>query len=424
MVKKRVWRVAVAMAIVLLSAPSIFAGPGAENGVSAKESVTLRVSDWRAEAQLTEYHAWMEEFEEENGITIETEVTPFAEYFTKLQTTAAAGIAPDLWNMSSAFLPQLAELGIIRDIGDLVDKDPRFSWDDFHQVAVDECFYKSVAYRLPIGLYPAIFYYNKSMFDEAGLDYPNDDWTWDDLREAAIVLTDDTNGDDIVDQWGFLVSKAMQVGWSSFIWQNGGEMINEDKTRALIDQPEAIEAIQFLVDLMNKYKVSPGIEAADQLGDPFLTGQVAMAVNGVWKLNAYSAIEDFEWDIAMLPKQNQWATSSIGGGYTIFRDTDYPDEAFEVMKFITDKSQSQKSAGIPAKITSMDLYFEWWNNVPNIAAIGRMIKHGHTLDITLGWNEWVRAAETEVSLALLGNKTAAEAARDAAKAINEVLADQ
>ena len=86
------------------------------------------------------------------------------------------------------------------------------------------------------------------------------------------------------------------------------------------------------------------------------------------------------------------------------------------------KSQSQKSAGIPAKKDAVELYYEWWSNVPNIEAVGRMVQYGHTLDITLDWSKWVASAETEVSLALLGKKTAAEACKDAAKAINDVLA--
>ena len=410
------------VAFALLFAAAAFASGGKETDKGTAEPVTLRIGDWRDEAGLSEYYAWMEEYEEATGITIETEVTPFSEYFTKLQTTAAGGIAPDLWNMSTAYLPQFAELGVITDISDLAKADKTFDWDDYHEVAVDECSYKGTLYRLPLGLYPAIFYYNKTMFDEAGLDYPNDNWTWEDLRNAAIELTKDTNSDGTVDQWGFLVSKAMQVGWSSFVWQNGGEIINEAKTRAMIDRPEAVEAIQFLVDLMTVDKVSPGIEAAEQLGDPFLTGQVAMAVNGIWKLNPYSGIEDFEWAVAMLPKQKQYATSTIGGGYTIFKDSEHKEDAFAVMKYITEKSQSQKSPGVPSMKKNMELYYEWWSGVDNIKAVGRMIEHGHTLHITLDWSKWVAAAETEVSLALLGKKTAEEACRDAAKAINDVLA--
>ena len=93
-------------------------------------------------------------------------------------------------------------------------------------------------YGLPRDFQTIVLFYNKDMFDAAGMAYPTASWTWDDLRAAAKQLTLDKNGDGIADQYGFSCDLwDMELCWSEAIWAYGGEVINADHTKTQLGEP-------------------------------------------------------------------------------------------------------------------------------------------------------------------------------------------
>ena len=111
-------------------------------------------------------------------------------------------------------------------------------------------------YGLPRDLNTVVLYYNKAMFDAAGLPYPDDTWDWAKLVEVGKKLTLDTDGDGTPDQWGLYTETAdMENAWSSFVWQNGGDVMAADGKSTVVDSPEAAAGIQFLQDLIWKDKI-------------------------------------------------------------------------------------------------------------------------------------------------------------------------
>jgi multiple sugar transport system substrate-binding protein len=108
--------------------------------------------------------------------------------------------------------------------------------DDFQPAAVEAGSYQGRLYSIIRDFYPgpAMFYYNKDLFDKAGIAYPTFDWNWDKMREAANALTLDTNGDGKLDQWG-LAFEVWIVTWLHWIWSNGGDLFS--KTRPSVRLP-------------------------------------------------------------------------------------------------------------------------------------------------------------------------------------------
>jgi multiple sugar transport system substrate-binding protein len=172
------------------------------------------------------------------------------------------------------------------------------------------------------------------MFDDAGVDYPTDDWTWDDVVEAGKAIT---NPDE--NRWGTLVPGwGMQVrGW--YVWQAGGEFVSEDFRTAMLDSEGSMDAWQWTWDLIHTHQIAPppGLEFAT---NPFMSGQVAMVADGIWWVADFATIEDFEWDMALFPKHpdtGSRVTTIESDGWWIFKDTEEVEASWALMSRLANK---------------------------------------------------------------------------------------
>jgi multiple sugar transport system substrate-binding protein len=165
---------------------------------------------------------------------------------------------------------------------------------------------------IPQNISSLVVYYNRALFDAAGLAYPADDWTWADFLAAAQALTQDLDGDGVTDQYG-LGTEASIFRVAPFIWQNGGELVLYERgtvpIRLAVDSRAAREAIAWFVDLQTVHHLAPDAvaEAAQGSEDRFVAGTTAMFLNSRRGVPTYREIEGFEWDIAPLPRQAQHA---------------------------------------------------------------------------------------------------------------------
>lgn len=194
-----------------------------------------------------------------------------------------------------------------------------------------------VLYTIPtMGGPQQALYYNKDMFDKAGVSYPDDSWDWNSLFEAAKKLTNRTSKPA---EFGYQVPGYLNWNLCFFIWQSGGNIAPKGERRAtviLLDQPEALEAMEFVHDMVWKYKVAPTpAEMGDLYAwDSFLFGKVAMQLNGVGDLKFNWEGADFEWDIARLPKGP--VTRANNGGLDsvfVYQGTKHPEEAIKFLEF-------------------------------------------------------------------------------------------
>lgn len=181
---------------------------------------------------------------------------------------------------------------------------------DFYPEALDPFRYSGELVCIPQNLSSLVVYYNKTLFDRAGLAYPSDSWTWAEFLDTARALTADTDGDAKTDQFG-LGTEASIFRVAPFIWQNGGELVDNhvDPKRLAIDSPEAREAIQFFVDLQVTHHVVPNAaeEASEDSESRFQNGRTAMFLNSRRGVPTYREISGFDWDVAALPQGRQRA---------------------------------------------------------------------------------------------------------------------
>jgi len=307
-----------------------------------KEAIpTIRVAFWGTPEEVEIIESIMGPWQKEHPeIKVELEHTPFAGYVNKILTRIAGGAPPDVICIEANLFVNLWTKGIFLDLTPFLEKEKNFSIKDFFPEVVNRFTVNGKIYAIPRDTAPyACVYYNKKVFDEKKVPYPTDDWTWQDLLEKAQALTE-------YDEQG----KAIRYGfygwaWQNFVYSNGGALVDnvEKPTRCLLDRPESIEGLEFYVDLIHKYKVSPAPNALINLGMGvqmmFMTGRLAMFSSGIWETPILRKAKDLDWDVVMFPKGPKGIRGfgTGGSGYGILKTTKYPKEAWEVVKALTDE---------------------------------------------------------------------------------------
>lgn len=268
------------------------------------------------------------------GIHVSLEHAPGGSYVEKLLTQFAGGAGPDIvFAEINVFVPFYSK-GVLADLSAFIERDPAFRLEDFFPGVVARFRRNGGVYCIPRDTAPmCVVYYNKKLFDAAGVPYPSDDWTWEDLLVKARALT--VRDGARVKQYGFSTGL-----WQNFVYGHGGRIVDsvEHPTRCLLDQPEAVAGMQFFHDLMYKHGVAPSPVAAAAMGmsehELFAAQRVAMFASGIWYTPTFRLIDTLDWDVAMFPKgpTGVRAFTTGGSGYAMAKSTRNPDAAWEVLK--------------------------------------------------------------------------------------------
>ncbi|MCG2769886.1 MAG: extracellular solute-binding protein [Anaerolineae bacterium] len=303
-----------------------------------KEKVTLRwFMRWDKPRLENVAQPVIEAFEKEHPeIKVEIEnIGSGKEYWIKLQTMVAGGTAPDVIYPATHNAYALASKGALMNLNPLAERDG-LDLTKYDPTILDLYKYDGKLYGLPLDSAALVIFYNKKMFDEAGVAYPSDDWTWDDFLATAKKVTKDTDGDGKIDQFGI---DNWTSYWSVIVWTKTGHGIFDDlrnPTKFLLDDDESIAALQWLADLTNVHHVMPSSAQRADIKDMFVAGKSAMIMIGHWRVPQYMAnITDFDWDVAALPQGKVAANRCDGSCFAVTAGSKHPEEAWEFIKFLS-----------------------------------------------------------------------------------------
>ena len=235
-------------------------------------------------------------------VVIDVQVVSWAEYWTKLEAAAESNTLPDIFWMHTNQLLYYADFGMLADVTNLYDDvDPSFYQTHFSEISLDNASGSDgQLYGVPKDKDNGVLVYNKEMFDAAGVAYPTDDWTWDDMADASQKIYDATG------KYGFLAYNDDQLGYWAFAYQNGGYILNAAKTQGGYNAPGSKEGISFYIN-MQKENWCPDQNFFTQNGaaSTFFSEKGSMFMEGTWSLlsdmNDYPEMRG-KWDIAKLPK--------------------------------------------------------------------------------------------------------------------------
>ncbi len=235
-------------------------------------------------AELAAYQQLVEAFKAVHpDIQVELRhVASQGDYQKQLVTAFSAGAEPDVMLLNYRRVLQFAAEGGLEPVGPYLDKSQSLHAADLYPEALEAFQWDGKTWCIPQNVSSLVVYYNRALFDAAGVAYPTAGWTWDDFLQTARALTRDLDGDGQTDQYGAGVSPEL-MRLAPFIWQNGGELVDDpaQPTRLALDSPAALAAFQWFVDLQVKEQVVPDAtaEQAEESETRFMNGRLGMFLN-------------------------------------------------------------------------------------------------------------------------------------------------
>ncbi len=320
---------------------SLVLGGCGEDG--SQSDTVLRVANWGSPAVESSFMALerqiLQEFEQLiPGTRVHVEQIPgHGQYVPKLVMMHVSGSVPDVVHLDASSAAVFIENDVLLDLTPFIESDSTFTLDDYFDNVVNIARRGEQLYAIPLDFTPMVMYYNKKLFDAAGVAYPQPSWTWDDFLQTAKRLTVFPEGARQPTQYGFNFENVMPF-WVLWLWTNGGEVLSPDGQMAsgYFDSPASVEAMTFLVDLMLRHRVAPSLAERAAAGvDLFLDGRAAMDLKGHWMMIDYRA-RGLEVGIVPLPTNNREPVTVIyEAGLAITRQCAHPELAWEYIKHIT-----------------------------------------------------------------------------------------
>ena len=284
-----------------------------------------------------------DDFTAETGIEVDIQITPWDQYWTMLEAGATGDSLPDVFWMHVREIEKYARADMLLDLTENIDASDKISMDNYFTDVAQAYNYNGKQYAIPKDIDSIALWYNKTHFDEAGLAYPDDSWTWEDLKEAAATLSNDEHKG-----FGSRI-KNYQEGWYNLIYGNGGYVINEAKDKSGYDDPKTIEAIDFFVDLV-KDGSSPDNTVTAETDNIalFESGAISMSLMGSWtagELTGNDYVKEHA-GVAIIPKTEDGTRVSIynGLGYAAAANTTSPDEAWSLIEYLGSETGQKKQA--------------------------------------------------------------------------------
>ena len=348
--KKIARLLAAVLVLVLLLAMT---GCGASDG---KTHLTFQIWDV---AQRDGMQAICDAYTRQNpDVVIEVQVTSWSEYWTKLEAAAESNTMPDIFWMHTNQILYYSDFGMLADLTDLYDDvDANYYTEHYSEISLNNAMGSDGRiYGVPKDKDNVCLVYNKEMFDAAGLSYPDETWTWDDLVSASEKIYETTG------KYGFMAYADEQLGYWNFVYQAGGYILNEDKTAAGFTDPATVKAMKFYIGLQDYdwcptqtyfAETSPGTAFFSEVGAMFLEGNW----NLLAEMNNYPDMVG-KWDIAVLPmcpdpaSGDGRATISNGLCYSTAARGKNLEIVKDVLKFFgseeAQRIQGESGAAIPA----------------------------------------------------------------------------
>ena len=316
------------------------AAPAAATG----QQVTITWGFWGSPEEKASHEKVAAEFMKAHpDIKIEIWHQPWDDYFTKLKTLWASGdpkTIPDvlfLWPT-----PSYAATGVLEDLDPYIQKS-NYDTNDYWPALLESAKFDNKIYGFPRDIGVEALYYNKTIFDEAKVAYPTDNWTWDDLLDAAKKLT-------VVESNGRVKRYAlgMEGGkWSLWLNQNKASMLDDmrNPSKCTLTDPKAVEAITFFSDMMKNKYAMPDSALSQAGGDAavFQSGQVAMIIQNSSRVSAFNAAK-LNYDVAPvpIPKGGQRAASAGGAAWVMSAKSDNKDAAWTFIQWLQSKDGGEK----------------------------------------------------------------------------------
>ena len=432
--KKRSLAVSVVMGLMALglvacggskssSSESTASGSG-EQGASSDE-LSVAIWDTNQEPGLKEI---LDDFTKETGIKTKISVVKWNEYWTMLEAGAQGGSLPDVFWMHSNESERYMSNDMLLDLTDKIKSSDKIKVENYPEDIWGLYTYNDHYYAVPKDIDTIAIWYNKKLFDEAGVPYPTSDWTWDDLTETARKLTKSDGS-----QYGLAVKMDNnQAGYYNLIYDKGGYVISDDKKKSGWDDPKTIEGMNIL-DTWIKEGLMPSAETMSENGEEvlFQSGKVAMVPQGSWMISSYKANEYTAQnaDIVELPKDattGKRVSLYNGLGWAAAKNGKHTEEAWKLIEYLGSEPAQKKQAELGVTMSAYKGTSDAWVKSANfnLQAYLNMMDDMVIRPYSRSTVSWENADNEIITKVYTGELTMEEACKQMAKQMNEKLAEE
>ena len=355
------------LAVVLVGTMAASMASGA--AVSAEEKQKLVIWSWGADEEKKAREDAVAIFQENHPeIEVEHSVIPTADHAwdQKAAAALAAGTGPDVMQMSPDYYGLYSDY--FEDLQPYLEKEG-VNADDVFTEGMLAPYYRPDGKLEGMPLLENVFVlaYNKDLFDQFGVDYPTDDWTWDDLKEAAEKFVSGEGADatyGIVNHW---------VEPNFALICEGGSPYSDDLQTLELNTPEVAAGLDLFGELVQS-KAMPDDTAAKSLPKEqlFVSGHAAMYPLGGFetKLIAEEIGDNFNWDVVTMPKVKDVGTNNVmyATGYAMLNTAENKDAAWTFLKEVgyenEDMAEVTSRVGIPGNKTAAEGFYKEITNGP------------------------------------------------------------
>lgn len=420
--------IAVAAVVVLAGC-----GPARGNAGPVDPEADVTITWWTGQADeaqdiLEELAADFQEEHPNVTIDVSSGAGTTDELLQKISAGFVGGTYPDVSYAYGSWAGELGESGRTLDITEKV-ADPAVAWDELPEAGRETASPGGVTIGFPALVDNLAVIYNPAIFDAAGLDYPTNEWTWEQFRDAAKALTDPSTG-----TYGFAypVDGGEDTTWHLWplLWQLGGEIVNKDGTKAEFASDAGVEALDFLRGMAVDDKSVYLDQTAEKYGPLFASGKVGMIIGGPWMLYDIDQAGT-DYGVTYLPGFDGDHTTVAGPDiWALFdhQDANRAHWAYEFTNWLTQPEQDARFnlalGNLPLRASEKELpeYAAFEEDYPHVGVFVDNFENATKVRPTIpGYVGLSTAVGEAVSDVLQGAGTSEDALRNAADVANEAL---
>ena len=367
---------------------------------SGDGKTVLRYATWDSGESLKIQQDIAKEFEKEHK-DVKVQVEAYGDGFDqKIAASFGAKNPPDVMYMWDFTTYNQS----LEPLDSYLNKDPDFNKDDFYEGLFNYTTVDNKLYGMPIGFSTMVVYYNKQLFDQYNIPYPQEGWTWDEFKEIAEKLVDKSKK-----QYGFSVtSEPGSYDLQSLVWSNGGSFISDDGNNidGIMNSPETVEAVQLYSDMVKDgTAVLTGGKNQQSASDIFKAGKLGMLINGIWPLQGYKDAK-VDFGTVMMPAFDSKPVKGLinSASISIAKDSKHKDLAWEYVKFYSsEKAIKMRTMDLPVrksvaeetKIEEDPLYKPFYTMLKNASNTPAFL-------LNKNWNEIDRNLSAAINAVMVG----------------------
>ena len=327
---------------------------------SALAADEIQVAIWDNN-QLAGLQEIADAWTEETGIKVNINVIDWDNYWTLLEAGASGGEMPDVFWMHSNTAQMYMENDLILPLDDYIAADDDIDLDAYYPGIVELYNSGGVQYALPKDHDTIALLYNKAIFDKYGVDYPTDDWSWDDVLAAATAITEAGKDDGV---YGYAINTSNnQDGWYNIVYDYGAEVITDDHLGTTIGSDEAKAGMEKMRQILEV--AAPQTVVAETGTDSlFASNVVGMITQGSWMINFFYKAEnhdDYAWALIPYGDVNEngkcddgerWSCYN-GLGWAASYQVEDPDACYSLISWFCNEENQIKQAELGVTMAGM-----------------------------------------------------------------------